>query len=230
MRNITFNLSTMHMHGSAFHDFLKLRKTFFVDGLQWEIPNDGIVEMDQYDTPIAHYSVVLRNGRVVGGARCQRTDLSWGDATCMMKDAVRGLMPGIPADLFDPATCCADLWEGTRLVIADELTTMTERIQCLALIVDGLMRIIGHHGGTRFITLSPPALQRTARMVGAEAARISRTYTCNSDGREYALFETKVARAPDRLLALGIDPETAETMPAGIAQAAGAETERRTAL
>jgi hypothetical protein len=48
-------------------------------------------------------------------------------------------------------------------------------------------------------------------MVGAEAHRISRTYVCDSDGREYAVFETKVARALERLDALGIDAETLET-------------------
>ena len=87
---------------------------------------------------------------------------------------------------------------------------MTERVQCLALVIDGLMRIIEAQGGTSMITLSPPPLQRTAKMVCAEAHRISRTYVCDLDGREYAVFETKVARAIHRLVALGIDVETLE--------------------
>jgi acyl homoserine lactone synthase len=128
----------------------------------------------------------------------------------MMKDAALGKLDGIPADLFDPAMCRPELWEGTRLVVGEEVSSMTERVQCLALVIDGLMRIIGDQGGTSMITLSPPPLQRTAKMVGAEAHRISRTYVCDSDGREYAVFETKVARAIDRLVALGIDVETLE--------------------
>jgi hypothetical protein len=48
-------------------------------------------------------------------------------------------------------------------------------------------------------------------MVGADAHRISRAYVCDSDGREYAVFETRVARALERLEALGIDAETLET-------------------
>lgn len=209
----------MHLHGSAFHEFLRLRKQFFVDGLGWDIPTDGSVEMDQYDTPHAHYSLVERDGRIVGGARCQPTNVSWGDYTCMMNDAARGRLKGIPADLFDPARCSPKLWEGTRLVVSDEITSLTERTQCLALTVDGLMRIIGSRGGSSFITLSPLPLQRAAKMVGAEAQRVSPVYVCDSDGREYAVFETRVARAIDRLEALGIDPETCETTTAPFRQA-----------
>lgn len=219
MKSIVFDMSDMHLHGSAFYQFLMLRKRFFVDGLGWEIPHDGLVEMDQYDTPLAHYSLVELNGRIVGGARCQPTNTSWGEFTCMMNDAALGRLKGIPSDLFDPARCSETLWEGTRLVVAEELTSMTERTRCLALTVDGLMRIIQRHGGSHFITLSPLALQRTAKMVGAEAERISRAYVCESDGREYAVFETRVARAIDRLEALGIDPETCETTAPTLRQA-----------
>jgi acyl homoserine lactone synthase len=204
-------MSDMHLHGSAFYDFLRLRKRFFVDGLGWDIPTDGIVEMDQYDTPLAHYALVERDGRIIAGARCQPTHVRWGDHHCMMKDAALGRLEGIPTDLFDPAMCGPQLWEGTRLVVADDVASARERLQSLALVIDGLMRIIGSRGGASLITLSPPPLQRTAKMVGAEAHRISRTYVCDSDGREYAVFETKVARALERLDALGIDAETLET-------------------
>jgi acyl homoserine lactone synthase len=210
LKGISFDMSNMHLHGSAFYDFLKLRKRFFVDGLGWDVPTDGIVEMDQYDTPLAHYSLVERDGRIIGGARCQPTDVRWGDTNCMMMDASLGRLEGIPTDLFDPDMCGPQLWEGTRLVVADDITSMLERVQCLALVVDGLMRIIGSRGGTSFITLSPLPLQRTAKMVGAEAHRLSRAYVCESAGREYAVFQTRVARALHRLEALGIDVETLE--------------------
>ena len=61
MEQITFNLAQLHLHGTAFFDFLALRKRFFVDELGWDIPHDDSVEMDQYDNPQAYYSVVLRH-------------------------------------------------------------------------------------------------------------------------------------------------------------------------
>jgi hypothetical protein len=33
MEQITFNLAQLHLHGTAFFDFLALRKRFFVDEL-----------------------------------------------------------------------------------------------------------------------------------------------------------------------------------------------------
>jgi acyl homoserine lactone synthase len=219
LKNIVFDMSNMHMHGSAFYDFLRLRKRFFIDGLGWDIPTDGIVEMDQYDTPLAHYSLVEHDGEIIAGARCQPTNVSWGHYTCMMKDAARGLLSGIPADLFDVSTCGPELWEGTRLVVADEVRSTSGRLQCLALTIDGLMRTIAANGGTSFMTLSPLPLQRTARMVGLDAARASKPYTCDSDGREYAVFQTRVKRSVERLVALGIDPETYEVLEDGYRQA-----------
>jgi len=54
MENITFDMSTMHMFGSAYFDYLALRKRFFVDTLGWHIPHNDKVAMDQYDNPTAH--------------------------------------------------------------------------------------------------------------------------------------------------------------------------------
>ena len=63
MRNITFDFLGQHRHGTAFHEYLQLRKAWFVDELSWDIPHNDDVEMDQYDNPCAHYSLVLRRGK-----------------------------------------------------------------------------------------------------------------------------------------------------------------------
>ena len=90
MRNITFDFLGQHRHGSAFHEYLRLRKSFFVDELGWDIPHNDDVEMDQYDNPTAHYSLVQRNGKVVGGARIMPTTAAWGRHTYMLRDAQLG--------------------------------------------------------------------------------------------------------------------------------------------
>ena len=199
-------MSDMHLHGSAFYDFLKLRKQFFVDGLSWDVPNDGIVEMDQYDTPLAHYSVVELDGRIVAGARTQTTGTEWGAYSCMLKDAALGKLDGIPSHIFDPDVCAPDVWECTRLVVSDEIQSVDQRLQCIALSIDGLIRTILANGGRKMISFSPPSLQRTFRMIGVEAERISMPYTCESDGRNYAVFKAFVVRPVERLRRLGIDP------------------------
>ena len=100
MQNITFKLSDLHVHGGAFFEYLALRKTFFVDGLGWDIPHDAIHEMDQYDNPTAWYSLVLRDGKVIGGARCQPTSARWGEHTYMLRDAYEGKLGDIPPDVM----------------------------------------------------------------------------------------------------------------------------------
>ena len=49
MYEISFGFSELHKHGSAFFDFLALRKKVFVDDLGWDVPHDDTLEMDQYD-------------------------------------------------------------------------------------------------------------------------------------------------------------------------------------
>ena len=212
MQSITFDMSTMHLHGSAFYDFLKLRKSFFIDELGWSIPTDGVVEMDQYDTPLAKYALVVEDGHVIGGARCQPCDVSWGVHTYMLNDFARGLIAGGPDTAFDPHTSPArETWEGTRLVVSDRLTSRLRRMQCLALIIDGLVRIIQSAGGTSFLTYSPVPLQRTAALVGLEIERL--TYpVLSEDGREYAVFRCKAERALSRMAELGIDVEAGEVV------------------
>lgn len=198
--------------GWAYYDFLKLRKRFFVDNLGWDIPNDGVVEMDQYDTPLAHYSVVVEGRKVLAGARCQPTITSWGIYSNMLNDSARGLLDGIPAHLFEADFCSPNVWEGTRLVVADEVTSTLGRMQCLALTIDGLVRVMMDCGATSFLTLSPLPLQRTAALVGLSAERISPPYQSFTDGREYAIFRCKAERAVQRMRELGIDPATHEVV------------------
>ena len=83
MRNVTFEFLGQHRHGTAFHEYLHLRKVFFVDQLGWDIPHNADVEMDQYDNPCAHYSLVLRGGASsVARARCRPPRPGGGIRTC----------------------------------------------------------------------------------------------------------------------------------------------------
>ena len=162
MENITFDMSTMHMFGSAYFDYLALRKRFFVDTLGWHIPHNDKVEMDQYDNPTAHYSLVLRDGQVVGGARTMATTATWGQHTYMLRDAFAGKLVDIPAEVMPADVANAQMWECTRLVISDDVDTQIDRSECLSLIVGGLIDVAARNGATRLMSLSPISLMRRA--------------------------------------------------------------------
>lgn len=186
MENITFNLAQLHRYGTAFYDFLGLRKRFFVDQLGWKIPHDDDVEMDQYDNPKAYYSLVLRGEKVVGGARVMATTAQWGAHTYMLRDAVAGKLIGIPADILPEAGATANVWEVTRVVISDEVVTQEDRSQCLSMMLDGAIGVAKARGATELMSLSPVAMARTLRKLGFDAHRIGEPYRNEEDGRRYA--------------------------------------------
>ena len=198
MHNITFDLSSLHSHGTAFYDYLKLRKHFFVDTLGWDIPHNDLVEMDQYDNPLAHYSLVLRDGQVIGGARTMPTTSHWGDHTYMLRDAVNGKLADIPKRILEKEVDTPRVWECTRLVMSEEVRSHADRSRCLSLIVEGLADVARRHGADELMSLSPLSLMRALRQLGWQADRIGEPYSNPGDGRKYAVLSMPAARAAER--------------------------------
>jgi acyl homoserine lactone synthase len=193
MQNIVFNMAQMHRHGSAFYDFLRLRKSYFVDRLHWDIPHDDDVEMDQYDNPQAWYSLVRTDdGVIVGGARALATTARWGEHGYMLGDAAKGKLEGIPASVLDGVATEPRVWESTRIVVSDELTTQAERSLCLSLIMEGVVEVAARHGATEIVGLSLPPLVRALRSLGFPAERRGAPWVCTDDGRTYAVLAMPV--------------------------------------
>lgn len=195
MHNITFDFLGQHRHGTAFHDYLRLRKTCFVDALGWDIPHNEDVEMDQYDNPCAHYSLVLHRGKVVGGARAMPTTSSWGRHTYMLRDSFRGRLEDIPSEAMPSDVATSEVWECTRLVISDSVASQFERADCLSLIVGGLVDVATSEGGLELVSLSPLPLLRALRQLGFAASRLGEPYLNEMDGRKYAVLRMPAIRS-----------------------------------
>ena len=187
MENICFDFSDFHYHGSAFYEFLALRKRVFVDELKWDVPHNDTVEMDQYDTPIAHYSLVIRDGQVVGGARTMATTASWGEHTYMLRDAHSGKLPHIPPHVMSVDIATPKVWECTRLVISNDLKG-GDRLECLRLIIDGLVDLARASGAEEMISLSPMHLMRLMRGLGYDCQRLGEAYRNDEDDRLYGVL------------------------------------------
>jgi len=189
MENVTFELSNVHKHGSSFYDYLALRKQFFVDTLHWQIPHNADVEMDQYDNPMARYSLVLdENGKVLAGARAMSTAAQWGDHTYMLKDAMTGKLSTIPNNLIDEVIETPTVWECTRLVISPDVKSMRMRTQCLDLIVEGLIDMAHAEGADTLISLSNLWLLRALKRLGYGAELLGEPYENDDDGHKYAVM------------------------------------------
>jgi acyl homoserine lactone synthase len=201
MHSITFDFLGQHRHGMAFHEYLRLRKAFFVDALGWDIPHNDDVEMDQYDNPCAHYSLVLRRGRVVGGARSMPTTASWGHHTYMLRDVLRGRIEQIPQDVMPADIVSDEVWESSRLVISDHVTHRSERAECLRLIFEGLVDIANRNGGTEIMGLTRPPLVRALRQLGFAPSRLGEPYLSETDGRQYAVLRMPAMLSAHRIAA-----------------------------
>lgn len=188
MENIQFDFSDFHRHGRAFYEFLELRKKVFVDQLKWDVPHNDVVEMDQYDTPVAHYSLVLRDGMVVGGARAMPTTSIWGEHTYMLRDAFSGKLPHIPRHVMSVEIASPAVWECTRLVVSDQLTSQADRSECLTLIVDGLVEMARAKGANTLISLSPLPFMRAMRQLGYGVSLLGEAYRSGEDGRQYGVL------------------------------------------
>ena len=197
MENICFDFSDFHHHGRAFYDFLALRKRVFVDELKWDVPHNDKVEMDQYDTPVAHYSLVLHNGQVVGGARTMATTSVWGQHTYMLRDAYSGKLPHIPRHVMSVEIASPKVWECTRLVISNDLKG-SDRIGCLRLIIDGLVDLVLRHGAEEMICLSSLHLMRALRQLGYEVSLLGDTYRNDEDGRRYGVLRMPAEHSTQR--------------------------------
>ena len=201
MQNVTFDFLGQHRHGTAFHEYLRLRKSFFVDALGWEIPHNNDVEMDQYDNPCAHYSLVLDRGEVIGGARTMGTNAVWGHYTYMLRDALRGYLDQIPAEVMPSDIATDEVWECTRLVISDRVASHCDRAECLSLIVGGLVDIANSNGGRELVSLSPLPLMRALRQLGFAASRYGEPYLNEGDGRKYAVLRMPAMQSSHLLAA-----------------------------
>ena len=201
MRNITFDLSRLHEHGSAYFDYLKLRKRFFVDMLKWDIPHNDKYEMDQYDNPTAWYSLVLHDGDVIGGVRVMPTTSTWGQHSYMLRDARRGHLGGIPQNAMPADIASPYVWEITRLVISPDLRTARERNLCLSLMGQGLYDIAESEGAAEYMGLSSVALVRAMRQLGFPVEKLGETYQDNDDGRRYAVLRMPVILPGQELIA-----------------------------
>lgn len=189
MHNITFKFPDSYQYGPALFEFFELRKFHFVDELSWDVPHDQSYEMDQYDNPLAHYSLVLDDaGKVIAGARVLPTTAQWGSSSYMLRDAQLGQIAGIPGDAMAEPIVSPEVWECTRLVISPHVTSAADRRTCLGLVVDGLIHEAAENGGNRLISLSPVALMRSLRQLGFPTERIGEPYQGKEDGRRYAVL------------------------------------------
>ncbi|MXU66775.1 acyl-homoserine-lactone synthase [Oceanomicrobium pacificus] len=141
-------------HTRLLRDYHQLRKNVFVDGLTWTLPNHGGYEWDQYDGPRSLMLLREEGGTCTGGCRLIRCDGAhrFGEVefSYTIRDAHRGILPGIPRELAEHAPTDKGAWELSRAISGGDAVHFKALLARAA-------RFVQHQGGDRILLISRPA-------------------------------------------------------------------------
>lgn len=168
MEMTTLSFTNFHQHGVLFSNMLKARHRTFIEGMNWELPNADGMEFDQYDTAQSRWVCVHDGDRVLAGVRLTPTTARCGVYSYMVRDAQRGLLDSIPANLLDqPAPIAEHIWDANRLFVADGVETEIRHAVQLSL-MGHMVRSARELGASILIGLLPVAIPRLGRRLGID--------------------------------------------------------------
>jgi N-acyl-L-homoserine lactone synthetase len=147
---------------------LRARHQTFIVQNRWDLPEANGMEFDQYDTPASRWVTVHDNGQVLAGVRLTPTTHRCGIYTYMIRDAQRGLLDTIPADLLDrPAPVARHIWESSRVFVSREVPAKL-RFRVQMQLISEMVRSARDMGATELIGIIPENSPRLARRVGLD--------------------------------------------------------------
>jgi N-acyl-L-homoserine lactone synthetase len=105
---------------------------------------------------------------VLAGVRLTPTTHRCGIYTYMIRDAQRGLLDTIPADLLDrPAPVARHIWESSRVFVSREVPAKL-RFRVQMQLISEMVRSARDMGATELIGIIPENSPRLARRVGLD--------------------------------------------------------------
>jgi N-acyl-L-homoserine lactone synthetase len=168
MEMTTLSFDNFHQHGTLFTNMLRARHRTFVDEMKWDLPSAEGMEFDQYDTAQSRWVCVHDGARVLAGVRLTPTTAQCGIYSYMVRDAQRGLLDSIPANLLDePAPVAPHIWDANRLFVAEGVESDIRREVQMAL-MGHMVRSARGLGAAILIGLLPVGIPRLGRRLGID--------------------------------------------------------------
>ena len=169
MLTTTLSFANLHNHGELFANMLRARRELFIVHNKWDLPEAMGMEYDQYDTPASRWVVVHdEEGRVLAGNRLTPTTTQCGIYSYMIRDAQRGLLDTIPANLLhDQAPVAPHIWESSRLFVSHDVPSSIRR-RVHAQLIAQLGDTVRSLGATHCLTLLAATWPRWADRVGVK--------------------------------------------------------------
>ncbi len=188
IQGTTLSFANLHQHGNLFVNYLKVRREVFIDMKGWELPQSEGMEFDQYDTPLSRWVVIHEYGRILAGMRLTPTTAQCGQYTYMLRDAQRGLLENIPADvLFVEAPCRDDIWEATRLFVAPSVDGK-RRLLVQKILLEYMAASARALGAEAVIGIVPAVFSRWMKRIGMTATPLGPEMNIAGDRTQAALM------------------------------------------
>jgi N-acyl-L-homoserine lactone synthetase len=168
MQATTLSFENLHAHGSLFSDLLRARHKTFIQRAQWDLPQADGMEFDQYDTPASRWVAVHEYGRILAGVRLTPTTHRCAIYSYMIRDAQRGLLGSIPADLmYEEAPVAPHVWEGSRIFVARDVPGAS-RLRVQLQLLNHMVNSARELGATSVVAIMPAACKRMARRLSMD--------------------------------------------------------------
>lgn len=164
----TLSYDNLHNHGDLFAKMFRARHRTFIVQNKWDLPEADGMEFDQYDTPASRWIVVHQQGEVLAGVRLTPTTHRCGIYSYMIRDAQKGLLDTIPADLlFDEAPVDPHIWESSRVFVSEDVPANL-RLRVQMQLIHEMVISARALGATSVLGLIPENSPRLARRVGLD--------------------------------------------------------------
>jgi len=168
MEVTTLSYENLHNHGELFANMFRARHRTFIVQNHWNLPEANGMEFDQYDTPASRWVVVHQLGEVLAGVRLTPTTHRCGIYSYMIRDAQNGLLETIPAHLlFDPAPVDPQIWESSRVFVAEDVPA-NQRLMVQMQLIHEMVISARALGATSVLGMIPEHSPRLARRVGLD--------------------------------------------------------------
>jgi acyl homoserine lactone synthase len=185
---VVLSVRNIHEYGDLYPRYLRARRDVFIVQKGWQLPETDGMEFDQYDTPLARWIALERNGEILGGARISPTTAICGSHSYMIRDAQLGHLPSIPKDLlFELAPVQPEIWEATRLFITDAVPS-SQRPDIQNCLMRELASAAKGVGATHIIGIVPAIFCRWLKRIGMNAHAVGPTMLIDGEKVQAALM------------------------------------------
>lgn len=165
MHAVIISPHTLQSQGDLLVGMLRERHRVFIQEKGWDLPAEGNLEFDQYDTPQSRWVVITETGKeVIAGFRLTPTTANCAAYSYMIRDAQRGLLHTIPNTLLEKeAPVSEEIWECTRAFVSLDAADKAAARRAL---VSAFIPAVREVGGESLITLTNRFWPRWTRMHG----------------------------------------------------------------